>query len=430
MNVKSATLIFSFAFLSACAAPTALAPAPPTSAPVESSTPTNSPTHQPASPPTKTLALPPADEATSRIALPAGFAIRIFASALRGPRLMAFGPDEMLYVTLTGAGEIARLPDKSHRGIADGIEIVVRNLNEPHGIEWHDGSLYVAESGRIERFDRTFATRQVIVDNLPSGGTHFTRTLHFGPEGKLYVSVGSSCNLCVESDPRRAAILRFNPDGTIPPDNPFASDPDPRKQSVWASGLRNAVDFGWTREGQLWVNMNGVDGLGDVKPPEIIVAAVQRGRSYGWPYCYNPVLGAIKATPLARDPRLALPQGFDCSMALPALFTDLAHSAPLGMSFARGGNFPAAMQNDLFVAYHGSWNSSAPRDCKVARIVIENGVPVRSEDFANGWRAAGQQCGDSATWGRPADVIFSPDGAMYISDDKGGRVYRVVYIGQ
>ena len=343
---------------------------------------------------------------------------------------MAFGPDGILYVTLTGAGEIARLSDRNADGAADGVEIVARDLSLPHGIEWHDGWFYVAETDRIERFNSTFAKREMVVDNLPGRGTHFTRTLHFGPDGKFYVSVGSSCNICVESDPRRAAILRFNSDGTIPSDNPFASDSDARRRAVWAYGLRNSVDFAWTPSGQLWANMNGVDGLGDDEPSEIMVAAIQRGKSYGWPYCYNSTLGAIKSGLLTRDPRLALPSGFDCSMALPALFTDLAHSAPLGMSFARVGNFPAAMQNDLFVAYHGSWNSTAPRDCKVERIVIENGAPVRREDFATGWRAVGRQCGDSATWGRPADVIFGPDGAMYISDDAGGRVYRVVYVGQ
>ncbi len=341
---------------------------------------------------------------------------------------MVFGSDGALYVTLTDAGEIARLPNTN--GVAREIEIVASDLNLPHGIEWHDGWFYVAERDRVERFDRTFAKRELVTDNIPGGGGHFTRTLHFGPDGKLYVSAGSSCNICVETDPRRAAILRFNPDGTIPADNPFASDSDSRKRAVWAYGLRNAVDFLWTRDGQLWANVNGSDGLGDDKPPEIIVAVVERGKSYGWPYCYNPTLGAIKPTPLVRDTRLALPPGFNCSMATPALFTDLAHSAPLGMAFARGSRFPAAMQNDLFVAYHGSWNSSVPRDCKVARIVIESSVPVRSEDFANGWRAANAQCGSSASWGRPAAVIFGPDGAMYISDDAGGRVYRVVYAGQ
>ena len=188
--------------------------------------------------PSKTLSLPPPDQAASRITVPAGFAIRIFAQNLKSPRFMAFGPDGMLYVTLTGAGEIARLPDKNHRGVADGIEIVARNLGEPHGIEWHAGWIYVAESGRVERFDPTFAKRELVTDNIPSSGTHFTRTLHFGPDGKLYVSGGSSCNICVETDPRRAAILRFNPDGSIPADNPFATDLDSRKRAVWAHGLQ------------------------------------------------------------------------------------------------------------------------------------------------------------------------------------------------
>ena len=344
--------------------------------------------------------------------------------------MMAFGPDGFLYVTLTGAGQIVRLADKSKRGVADGVEIVVRDLDRPHGIEWRDGWLYVAETNRIDRFDAALTQRELVTDNLPGSGTHFTRTLHFGPDGKLYVSVGSSCNLCVEADPRRAAILRFNPDGSIPSDNPFASDPDLRKRAVWAYGLRNTVDFAWTPSGQMWANMNGVDDLGDDRPAEIMIAAVERGKSYGWPYCYNPTLGVVKSGPLARDSRLALPQGFDCSMAVPAMFTDLAHSAPLGLSFAGGGNFPAAMQHDVFVAYHGSWNSNVPRDCKVERIVVENGAPVRSEDFANGWRAGGASCGALATWGRPAGVTFGPDGAMYISDDAGGRVYRVVYVGQ
>ncbi|MCX7838950.1 MAG: PQQ-dependent sugar dehydrogenase [Anaerolineae bacterium] len=385
--------------------------------------------------------VPPPDEAARRITVPNGFAIRIFAQGLTQPRFMAFGPDGMLYVSLMRAGQVVRLPDRNADGLADGVEVIASGLNAPHGIEWHNGWLYVAEQDRVERFrdadnNGTFESREVVTTNLPCCGGHISRTLHFGPDGKLYVSAGSYSNITPESDPRRAAILRFNADGTIPADNPFANDADARKRAVWAEGLRNSVDFVFTSSGELWANHNGSDGLGDHLPPEEIVIRVERGRHYGWPYCYTPTLGANlppNQTAEVRDTRVALPPGFDCAQVVPALFTDLAHSAPLGMTFASIVNFPAMYQHDLFVAYHGSWNTDAVenyRDCKVQRIVIENGLPTRSETFATGWRAPNAKCGDAATWGRPADVIFGPDGVMYISDDKGGRVYRVVYVGQ
>ena len=131
------------------------------------------------------------------------------------------------------------------------------------------------------------------------------------------------------------------------------------------------------------------------------------------------------------DLRIAPPAGFECAQAVPALFTDLAHSAPLGMTLGRGLSFPAASLDDLFVAYHGSWNTSSgnARDCQVRQISVENGVPVGSATFVTGWRPPGRMCGDPATWGRPADVRVGPDGALYISDDHGGRVYRLVYTG-
>lgn len=384
--------------------------------------------------PVATLPLAPADKAAQRITLPTGFAIRTFAQDLDRPRFMAFGPDGALYVALMSSGEIARLPDANRDGIADRVEIVAKDLETPHNLEWHEGWWYVAERDRVERFNSTFDKRELVTDNIPCCGGHFTRTVHFGPDGKMYVSTGSSSNSTPETDPRRAAILRFNPDGSIPSDNPFASDADKRKQAVWADGLRNTVDFLWTKDGQLWASIMGADAISDDKPPEVIVAKIERGKNYGWPYCYNPVLGANlppSQKPLVRDTRIALPQGFDCSMAAPALFTDLAHAAPLGMAFVSGTNFPASMQNDLFVAYHGSWNTNNVanyRDCKVQRIVIENGLPVRSETFATGWRDANEKC--QTAWGRPADVVFGPDGAMYISDDKNGQVYRVIFTGK
>ncbi len=437
------------------------APNPPEPAPMTTTAPTiivasatEAPTTEPITeeatePPQFSMVLPPADEAAERLNVPDGFAIRIYADDLRGtPRFMAAGPDGEVYVSLYASGEIARLPDRDDNGLADGVEIIAGGMNNPHGIEWHEGWLYVAEAGRVSRLrddngDGVMETWELVTENIPGAGGHSSRTLHFGPDGLLYVSAGSSCNICAEDDPRRAAILRFNPDGSIPADNPFASDPDPRRQAVWAWGLRNSVDFLWTPSGALWANHNGRDNLVDDQdsydslPPEEIIIPVQGGMSHGWPYCYTAVNGINlpqQAEVLDDQSGLPLSEGFDCSTTnvVPALFTDLAHSAPLGMALAiERLAFPAEYHESLYVAYHGSWNTShtAIRDCKVERIVLDGETPIGSEVFVDGWRAEGQTCGSAQTWGRPADVIIGADGAMYISDDKGGRVYRVVYTG-
>ncbi|HWR65707.1 MAG TPA: PQQ-dependent sugar dehydrogenase [Bellilinea sp.] len=382
----------------------------------------------------RSLPLPPPDEADQRLTLPDGFAIRIYAQGINGaPRFMTIGPDGHLYVSLFGSGQIARLPDRNLDGLADGIEIIASGLSGPHGIEFNGAYLYVASIGKVERLpgpdgNGAFGPKELVTDKIPGSGGHSTRTLHFGPDGKLYVSAGSSCNFCVETDPRRAAILRFNPDGTIPADNPFANDPVADKRPVWAYGLRNSVDFLWSPGGQLWADHMGSDALGDDIPPEEIVIPVQKGLSHGWPYCYTPTLGVNNAAEV-RDDRLELPSGFTCDQAVAAKFTAPAHSAPLGMTLGSGSNFPPAYRSSLYVAFHGSWNTTAAsiRDCKVERVILENGQPVGSETFASGWRAPGETCGAAATYGRPADVFFGPRGEMFISDDKSGRVYRVIY---
>lgn len=373
------------------------------------------------------------DEAARRIRLPPGFVINIFADGLdSSPRMMSFGPDGALYVTLIYGGQIVRLPDRDRDGRADRVEVVAEGLELPHGLEWHQGWLYVALSNRVVRFadagpDGRFRTEETLVPDLPGPSGHFTRTLHFGPDGKLYVSVGSETNFGPERDPRRAAILRFNPNGSVPSDNPFVLSADPRRRLLWAEGLKNSVDFTWTPRGELWATHNGTDHLGNDLPPEEVVVNVQPGGHHGWPYCYTPGLGLNLKGERADvpDPRTS---GFDCRKAIPALFTAPAHSAPLGLTFAAGSNFPPEYRKDLYIAYHGSLGVDDPakyRDCKIERVVLENGLPVRAETFATGWREPGQMCREA--WGRPTGLIIGPDGAMYVSDDKGGRIYRISY---
>lgn len=379
--------------------------------------------------------LPLPDESSQRIILPEGFQIRVFADNLAGkPRFMAIGPDGHLYMSLMDAGQIVRLPDRNKDGLSDGVEVVASGISLPHGLEFYNGYLYIASGDRVQRMqgpnqNGDFSSLQLVTDNIPPAVGHSSRTIHFAPNGKMYVSAGSTCNVCEESDPRAATIMRFNPDGSIPADNPFANDPDVRKRPVYAWGLRNSVDFLWSPNGNLWANHNGSDGLGDDLPPEEIVIPVQMNKSHGWPYCYTPGEGAVNTNEV-RDDRLPLPDGFTCNDTVPAIYTAPAHSAPLGMEIASGTNSPNGFDDDLYVAYHGSWNTNIVanyRDCKVESVILENGVPIGSEVFATGWREPDKKCGDASTYGRPADIIFGLNGEMFISDDKGGRVYRVVY---
>jgi glucose/arabinose dehydrogenase len=328
-------------------------------------------------------------------------------------------------LSLLFSGQVVRLPDLNKDGKADALEVVAEGLELPHGLEWHQGWLYVAVSDKIIKLRKAGETPIPVVD-LPEPSGHFTRTIHFGPDGKIYVSVGSESNYGPERDPRRAAILRYNPDGSIPADNPFAKDPDPRKRAVWAYGLKNSVDFGWTPTGKLWATHNGTDGLGDDLPPDEVLVEVKAGQMHGWPFCYTPGLGANWAKPRRTpvpDPRTG---GFDCSKAIPALYTLPAHSAPLGLAWGRQTHFAPEYRKDVYIALHGSMDVKDPnkyRDCRVERIVLEGGQPVRNEPFVWGWRTPGKRCVDS--WGRPAGLLVGLDGALYVSDDLGGRVLRV-----
>ncbi|MBI1279774.1 MAG: hypothetical protein GC179_16725 [Anaerolineaceae bacterium] len=376
-----------------------------------------------------------ASDAAARLKAPQGFTVNVFASGLSRPRLMTVGDDGSLYVAEQGANEVSRLVDANGDGVAEQVDVIAKDMPLAHGVAWHDGWLYVSEGNRIERIqdadgDGTFEGREVVTTNIPEAVHHVTRTVHFGPDGMMYVSTGSSSNNNPESDPRRAAILRFNPDGSIPADNPYANDEDPKRQPIWAEGLRNSVDFLFTPDGQLWADHNGSDNLGNDVPPEEVVINVEKGKHYGWPYCYTPDLGVVSADAKdVQDTRVPFGGSISsCDQSTPALFTDLAHSAPLGMTLYTGTAFPAEYQRNIFEAYHGSWNSSVARDCKVQMIVVKDGAPVSSEPFLTGFRDNDQEnCGGA--WGRPAGVAVGKNGELFVSDDQNGNIYRVTYTG-
>ena len=351
------------------------------------------------------MILPGATPPAELIALPPGFTISIFARDLNGPRMLAVGPDGHLYVAERGAGRILRLPDEDGNGSVDSLDIAAEALQDPSSLAFYrDGSLYVSETTRILRLSEPdaqglFQKRQVVIDGLPAGG-HNTRTILFSPDGsKLYVSIGSSCNVCLEEDPRRAAILQFNPDGS--------------GGQIFAHGLRNAVGLTF-RPGtdQLWTTNIGRDMMGDDLPPDTI-QSVHQGQDFGWPRCHA---GRIS------DPELGGSGG--CKHVSPANIELQAHSAPLGLTFYAGSQFPASYQGNLFVAQHGSWNRSTPTGYKIVRIPFANNQPGPVYDFATGWLRGG------SAWGRPVDIITANDGSLMLSDDASGIIYRISTIGQ
>ncbi len=339
------------------------------------------------------------------IALPPGFVIGVFVQGLDDPRMLAIGPDGVLYVAERGAGRILRLPDQDDDGLADAMQVVAQGLNAPSSLAFYqDGSLYVAETRRVLRLSQPdaqgiYQKQDVIVAGLPTGG-HSTRTVLFSPDDSiLFVSIGSSCNVCIEEDARRAAIMAYNPDGS--------------NERLYARGLRNAVGITF-RPGtdELWATNNGRDLLGDDQPPETI-NLVQQGDDFGWPRCHA---GRVI------DPQFGDSQS--CQGVKLPLVEMQAHSAPLGLAFYTGSQFPEAYRGNLFIAFHGSWNRSIPTGYKLVRISMQGNQPGPVQDFATGWLLP-----NGSSWGRPVDVVTGSDGSLYLSDDAGGKIYRIFYTG-
>ncbi|WP_298682620.1 sorbosone dehydrogenase family protein [uncultured Methanomethylovorans sp.] len=348
------------------------------------------------------------------IELPPGFRIEVFAEGLGdslisypgpapGPRMMLM-KDGILMVSIPNKGLIAVLPDQNGDHKADSVGVFIDGLDRPHGLDYYDGWFYIAEEDRVIRVkdaDNNFVaekeTIEVLLDNIPTGG-HSTRTVKVH-NGSLYMSVGSSCNVCYETDARRAAITRCDLDGT--------------NCKVFATGMRNAVGMAFhPLTGKLYVTENGRDWLGDDLPPDEI-NLVEEGKDYGWPVCYGK---SIHDTDFDKNTYIRDP----CEDSAPSLIDLQAHSAPLGLNFYYGGSFPEEYIGDLFVCLHGSWNRQEPTGYKIIRI---NMTDLTLHDFATGWLQ------DGNVLGRPVDVMVSEDGSLFVSDDNDGRIYRIYYAG-
>ncbi len=365
---------------------------------------TPSPTPPAGPPPT-----PPAD-LTAPLKLPPGFSISIFAKGLGGPRVLALDPEGTLLVSIPAQGRVVALPDKSGKGAADEVVTVVDGLKWPHGLAFGPGEhpqLYVAETPEVAVYDydpqKFKADNKKKIIDLPPGGRHFTRTLLFLPppkEPRLLVAVGSECDVCVEKDWRYASILAARADG--------------RDLKTFASGLRNSVFLtAHPVTGHVWATEMGRDYLGDDLPPDEINLILE-GQNYGWPYCYGKRVHDDKFDPQGRK------RDF-CKDTVPSYIDIPAHSAPLGLAFFPA-EWPKEYRYHLLVAYHGSWNRSVPTGYKVVRYKLDQqGNYLGEEDFISGWLT------DQGALGRPVDILIKDDGEIFISDDKAGVVYRVVY---
>ncbi|MFQ5460199.1 MAG: PQQ-dependent sugar dehydrogenase, partial [Anaerolineae bacterium] len=270
------------------------------------------------------------------LAAPPGFDVAVFADGLDAPRFMAVAENGDVFVTVPRLDRIVALPDRDGDGVADRVVVFAEGepLNEPHGLDFHGRWLYVANTDSILRYPYqpgilvAPGPPDVVFPNLPGGPQHWTRTLIFGPDERMVVSVGSSCNVCVEDNFMRATIMHFNPDGS--------------GASVLARGLRNAVGLAYHPDtGALWATENGRDLLGDDLPPDELNMIVA-GEDYGWPYCYG---NRVPDPDFANEARR-------CQSTRPADLDIPAHSAPLGLVFYRGGMFPSSWRGDAFIAYH------------------------------------------------------------------------------
>jgi len=330
-----------------------------------------------------------------------GFEVSLFADGIEGARVLEIDDSGDIWLSQTSEGIISKISVID--GEASETEVIFEGLREPHGLAFdpEDTSmLYIAEEDAISRVDIDGDMVLEKIIELPPGGRHFTRTIVFGPGSRMYISIGSTCDVCEEKDYRHGKIFVMNKDGT--------------GFTEYASGLRNAVFMEFRDEsGQLWVTEMGRDFLGDDLPPDEINIIIA-GKDYGWPYCYGKNVPDEKFIETEK-------QREGCNNSEPSHIDLQAHSAPLGLDFFPSASFDAGYAGDLLVAYHGSWNRTTPTGYKIVYFDLDkDGGLIGSKDFITGWLTD-----DGEVLGRPVDIMITEGGKIYISDDKAGIIYEV-----
>ena len=350
-------------------------------------------------------ATPTSPSQLAKIKLPPGFEIAVYAD-VPAARSLTLGADGTVFVGTRADDKVYAVRDTDGDHVAETVQVIASGLDTPNGVAYRDGDLYIAEISRVTKLpgiDARLADppKPVVVrDDFPGDTHHGWKYIAFGPDGKLYVPVGAPCNVCLEQDPRYSSITRMNADG-----GDF---------EVYASGIRNTVGFAWHPTSKaLWFTDNGRDELGENVPGDELNLAAKPGMHFGFPFCHQ---GDIPDPEFSKTRR--------CDEFTPPARVLGPHVAALGMKFYTGTMFPPDYRRQIFIAEHGSWNRTAPLGYRVMLVRLDGERTTSYEVFAEGWLGA-----DGEPWGRPVDVLVMPDGALLVSDDKRGQVYRISYRG-
>jgi glucose/arabinose dehydrogenase len=337
-----------------------------------------------------------------RIKLPPGFEITVFADKIPNARSMALGEKGTLFVgTRVSNGSVYAVKNDGMK--ATEVVAIAKGMNVPNGVAIKDGALYVAEISKVWRFDAiesslAAAKASLVYDKLPTETHHGWKFIRFGPDGWLYLNIGAPCNICDRGDPY-ASVARLKPDGSA--------------LEVYARGVRNSVGFDWDpRSKELWFTDNGRDMMGDDMPSDELDHAPRAGMHFGFPYCHQ-----------GDEPDPEFGAKHKCAEFTPPAQKLGAHVASLGMRFYTGAMFPEQYRNGIFIAEHGSWNRSKKSGYRVVFAKVEGGKVVDHRVFAEGWL----DVASDTAWGRPVDVQVMPDGALLVSDDANGAIYRIAY---
>ena len=348
---------------------------------------------------------PSSDLPISKLKVPPGFKVEVWAEGAAEARSLALGSKGTVFVSNRNLSNVYAIVDRDGKRE---VKTVLKGLSSPNGIVFDKGTLYVAERHRITRYDgiedklENPPSPVVVIDNLDPAKQpgHFWKYLAMGPDGKLYFNIGSPQNVTMPTY-MQAAIVRVDPKTGVLED--------------YAQGVRNSVGMAFhPKTKQLWFTEHGRDWISDDTPSDELNVVSRKGEHFGFPYCHQ---GDFL------DPEFG--KGRSCAEFTPPKLKLGAHVAPLGMHFYTGKMFPASYQNSIFIAQHGSWNRTVKQGYNVVRVTVDARGKAKSEPFLEGFMT--DEKADPPMWGRPVDVLQMPDGALLVSDDYNGIIYRVSY---